>query len=108
MKLPKESEMCPEMPPSVANYPGQIYIMPYWIPFESQKQFDTIKQMHDALRSKEISRKQEKEKNPNRKEWFIKTYTVALENGVYSCTCPGYNFRGKCKHINGVKEGQHE
>ena len=24
--------------------------------------------------------------------------------GIWSCTCPGFGFRGKCKHINSQKE----
>lgn len=33
-----------------------------------------------------------------------KRYTVKLLNeGVYTCTCPGYTFRRKCKHIEKIK-----
>jgi hypothetical protein len=35
-----------------------------------------------------------------------KQYTVELSNSTYSCTCTGYNFRGKCKHITAVAEKQ--
>ena len=35
-----------------------------------------------------------------------KQYTVELSNSAYSCTCTGYNFRGKCKHITAVAEKQ--
>lgn len=45
------------------------------------------------------------------KTWQIKSdsrkgghYTVALESGHYSCTCPGYQYRKFCRHINKVKE----
>ena len=31
------------------------------------------------------------------------TYTVKLSEGVYSCTCPGYGFRRKCRHITEIK-----
>ena len=30
-------------------------------------------------------------------------YTVKLSGGSYSCTCAGYGFRRKCRHIEGVK-----
>lgn len=30
-------------------------------------------------------------------------YTVKLQNGVYSCTCKGYEFKGHCSHIEEVK-----
>lgn len=32
-------------------------------------------------------------------------YEVDLEEG--SCTCPGFKFRGQCKHINQLKEQKH-
>jgi len=40
--------------------------------------------------------------------WSVKgskgnIYTVKLSNGSYSCTCAGYGFRRKCRHIDGVK-----
>ncbi len=30
-------------------------------------------------------------------------YTVKLSQGVWSCTCPGYSFRRKCRHIEAKK-----
>ncbi len=30
-------------------------------------------------------------------------YTVKLSDGVYSCTCPGFGFRRKCRHITEIK-----
>ena len=38
------------------------------------------------------------------KTWSVKgskgnVYTVKLSEGSYSCTCAGYNFRRKCRHI---------
>ncbi len=35
-----------------------------------------------------------------------KEYFVELFNYNYTCTCTGYNFRGKCKHITAVVESQ--
>lgn len=33
-----------------------------------------------------------------------KSYTVKLLNeGFYTCTCPGYTFRRRCKHIEHIK-----
>lgn len=37
--------------------------------------------------------------NSNEKEYYVK-----LKNNKFTCTCTGYNFRGKCKHINAVIE----
>ena len=27
-------------------------------------------------------------------------YTVTLSQGTYNCTCPGFTYRGKCKHVD--------
>ena len=35
-----------------------------------------------------------------------KEYMVELTDSNYSCTCTGYSFRGKCKHISAVAEKQ--
>ena len=33
-------------------------------------------------------------------------YTVKLSDGAYSCTCPGFGFRRKCRHITEIKNGK--
>jgi hypothetical protein len=35
-----------------------------------------------------------------------KEYFVELSDYNYSCTCTGFNFHGKCKHITAVTEKQ--
>jgi predicted nucleic acid-binding Zn finger protein len=35
-----------------------------------------------------------------------KKYFVELSDYNYTCTCTGFNFRGKCKHITAVVETQ--
>tara|TARA_B100001250_G_C19333995_1_gene585974 strand:- start:92 stop:406 length:315 start_codon:yes stop_codon:yes gene_type:complete len=30
-------------------------------------------------------------------------YTIKLSDGTYSCTCPGFGFRRKCRHITEIK-----
>ena len=35
-----------------------------------------------------------------------KEYFVELSDYNYSCTCTGFNFRGKCKHIDAVAKMQ--
>lgn len=31
-------------------------------------------------------------------------YTVKLSDGAYSCSCPGFGFRRKCRHITEIKD----
>lgn len=45
---------------------------------------------------------------PEIKTWTVegskgKTYTVTLEYGRYTCTCPGFQFRHNCKHVDDIK-----
>jgi hypothetical protein len=36
-------------------------------------------------------------------EWKVKDYIIRLAGDTYTCTCKGYMFRKKCKHIDEVK-----
>jgi hypothetical protein len=41
---------------------------------------------------------------PGENSWSVKgskgnIYTVKLSKGVYSCSCPGFGFRRKCRHV---------
>jgi hypothetical protein len=44
------------------------------------------------------------------REWKVKgsrgdTYTITLDDDVFSCTCPAATYRNKeCKHIQSIKE----
>jgi hypothetical protein len=49
-------------------------------------------------------------KKPNTRVFKVKSgeneYLVELSENRYSCTCAGFNFRGKCKHIDAVAKKQ--
>ena len=34
------------------------------------------------------------------------TYIVERLDGVLRCSCPGYQFRGQCRHIEGIEREQ--
>ena len=40
------------------------------------------------------------------KEWKVKNYIVKYSSGgFYSCTCLGYTYHRKCRHITKISEG---
>lgn len=53
--------------------------------------------------SKPVNEIEVKVKSSSGKEF----YTVEFKNDVWSCTCPAFGFRRKCKHIDQVKSKKH-
>ena len=52
-------------------------------------------------------RTQVEEEKPQGRVWTVKgskgdEYKVSELNGEYSCTCSGFRFRAKCKHVEGI------
>ena len=72
-------------------------------PLAIDKRYRTfIKAHHSGLAN--LSKSQPKD--PDTKVFKVKSntkeYIVKVNKNRYSCTCTGYNFRGKCKHIDAV------
>lgn len=57
----------------------------------------------EAAETKEEPKKEESE------VWTVEgskgnEYTVTRKGEQWSCTCPGFGFRGQCKHVNAKKQ----
>lgn len=49
--------------------------------------------------------------NSSLRTWDIRgsrgdAYTVSLEEGRWSCSCPGHGFRGRCRHVDEIQAKQ--
>jgi len=80
---------------------GQSKVEVLRTPLKIDKRYRTfVRVKHPAL-SRVIQKS-----NPDTRIFKIvsgeKEYFVEKTESKYTCTCTGYNFRGKCKHIDGV------
>lgn len=51
---------------------------------------------------------EEVEEKPRGETWTVagskgNSYTVSLDSGRWSCTCPGHGFRNKCRHVEEIR-----
>ena len=95
------------IPPFTMEHLGERYIMPGWY---------KLKQNEETPNIEDIAFYPYKAKKPNipnnmkNKVYKVtsskgdKEYEVSVsESGDFSCTCPGYGFRRRCRHIDYVK-----
>ena len=45
---------------------------------------------------------------PSGQTWTVagskgNSYTVSLSAGIWACSCPGHNFRGRCRHVDDIQ-----
>ena len=96
------------IPPFTMELNGERYIMPGWY---------KLKQNEETPNIEDIAFYPYKAKKPNipnsikNKVYKVtsskgdKEYEVSVSSsGEFSCTCPGYGFRRKCRHIDYVKK----
>ena len=93
------------MNPSIVRLAGKTYIANGAL----HEAWDgiTLKEAKELFPVKKFVPKPKPE--PKNKVWQVvsskgdKHYTVTYRNDSYSCSCPGYGWRRKCRHIEGVK-----
>ena len=86
--------------PAFVTIASQKYLLPGWIPVEADTSFDDIDYVNPY-------------RNLKTKEFKVSgsrggEYTVTAREGTdgsykLNCTCPGNKFRGKCKHVDAIK-----
>ena len=95
------------IPPFTIEHLGERYIMPGWYKLKQNEETPNIEDI--AF----YPYKANKPNIPNNMKNKVhkvtsskgdKEYEVSVsESGDFSCTCPGYEFRRKCRHIGYVK-----
>ncbi|MFW6311056.1 MAG: SWIM zinc finger family protein [Nanoarchaeota archaeon] len=104
MSLPKTLRINTLIPPSLATFPsGKTYILPIWKEVPGDTTLEEV-QKHWIKKipreSKDFDFKIRKEiSSSNGKQ----NYIVQYDGMNWSCTCTGFGFRRKCKHIEQIK-----
>lgn len=56
-----------------------------------------------------VEQEPDEEAKPTGQTWTVTgskgdSYTVSLDAGRWSCTCPGHGFRHKCRHVDEISK----
>ena len=94
------------VPPALANLPSGRYAVAgsTWIRVPDDTKFEDL----DKYMTYERKRP-ESLPDASERVWEVKGskgahYTVRADYGRYTCTCPGFGWRRKCKHIEQIKK----
>ena len=93
------------------KYIGEVLSPPKWIEHNSfiissdnpEIDFHVISATN-VVDLKYISGKPDREVDNSTQIFKVKNYTVLKSKSGYRCTCVGYQYHKKCKHITEVKE----
>ena len=95
-------------PPALTTFGSEKYIMPGW--YKLPEDEHDIKLEDIAFYPYKADKPNIPDSNKN-KVYKVKssrgdkTYEVTINSsGEFSCTCPGYGFRRRCRHIDEVKK----
>ena len=94
------------VPPAIANLPNGRYAVSggTWVRVPDDTKFEDL----DKYMTYERKRP-ESPPDASERVWAVvgskgAHYTVRANQGRYTCTCPGFGWRRKCKHIEQVKK----
>jgi len=88
--------------PAIANLPrGKVVVCNEgWIPVPDNFTYNDVRKYW----KKAVLKSQAKDKIITVKSSSSnQKYTITIERGGYHCTCPGFGFRRKCKHVDQIK-----
>ena len=95
-------------PPALTTFGSEKYIMPGW--YKLPEDEHDIKLEDIAFYPYKADKPNIPDSNKN-KVYKVKSsrgdkvYEVTIDSsGEFSCTCPGYGFRRRCRHIDEVKK----
>ena len=95
------------IPPYTMKIGSDKYIMPGWYKLDKDEELPNIEDIGYYPYKPKIANIPNEHKNKVYKVMSSKgdkEYEVSIDgSGGFSCTCPGYGFRRKCRHIDYVK-----
>jgi len=96
------------IPPFTMELHGERYIMPGWYKLKQDEETPNIEDIAYYPYKPKIANIPNEHKNKVYKVLSSKgdkEYEVSVNSsGDFNCTCPGYGFRRRCRHIDYVKK----
>ena len=92
--------------PTMTHFNGIYYLVPAFIKVPDDNREEFYKAHYDAF----FDKLEKDYEDMHRKEWKVKSsstdkyYIVRFEDSLndYTCTCPAYKYRGRCRHITEI------
>jgi len=98
-----------DQPPLLSDFPSGRYAISgnVWIRVPADTAFADL----DRYMVHERAKRPESPSDASARSWAVlgskgASYTVRAVQGRYSCSCPGFGWRGKCKHSDKIRSEQ--